>query len=214
MSACERFLPLLVERATGEIASGEAAPLEAHLSVCEACRREADELRAMGALLAEDAAGATPGGVADPGPLYWRGFAGRVALRLPPRESRIRPPAFRAFRPRARLALAAAVAAITWVALRGPAGPAAADDPRLLADAVAPADPVVAIAELGGDQLDLLERRLFATAPAREPVPVPAAPAPAEDEAIADPNLYDYDALEELSPEDLDALLERLDTTG
>lgn len=44
MTACADWLPLLTDRAAGEVAAGDAARLEAHLAGCAACRAEGEAL--------------------------------------------------------------------------------------------------------------------------------------------------------------------------
>jgi predicted anti-sigma-YlaC factor YlaD len=47
MTPCADWLPLLSDRAAGELAAGEAERLDTHLAGCAACRAEAEALAAV-----------------------------------------------------------------------------------------------------------------------------------------------------------------------
>jgi anti-sigma factor RsiW len=61
---CEKVRPQLQALADGELTPGAVASAEAHLSQCPACRREAEDLARLSALLAEHPA---PGAVLPAG---------------------------------------------------------------------------------------------------------------------------------------------------
>ncbi len=52
MNPCAGYLPILSDRASGEIAAGDAARLDAHLAGCAACRAEAEALATLFSMVA------------------------------------------------------------------------------------------------------------------------------------------------------------------
>lgn len=215
MSAtCENIRDLLVEHLALELDRFRAAGVEAHLAGCAACRAEESELRATLALLSEDA-------VPDPGGRYWDSFAGRVRTKI----AALPEPRRRLFT-LPRFALAASLVLVTIVAVRAPRATIDSEEDSLLAS-ILPLDPAEleeSIRELSGEEGDRFEEHLVAlgrrAAPSPTPTPAPAStgkdkkekPKPAFDPAPTQSRLQDdLLDLDELSPEELDRLLEHLD---
>ena len=214
MSACERVQLDLAELLGGELAPARAAEVEAHLATCDACRAEAAELRSVLGALATDVA-------PDPGERYWQTFAGRVRTaratrdRAAPRRSWLG-----GWAP--RLALAASIALLAVVALREPQPEGGeSEEDALFVEMLAPslADSLVELAD--EEELDALEA-LLAAGPRPKPTPTPAAPpkkgatpkpkpAPAPDADESRSTGAVYDELDDLTPEQLKLLLEKLE---
>lgn len=204
MSACDRVQPLLAESISGELDAGDAAEVRVHLAECASCRAEEAEMRGILALLETDAAEGLGSGVRDPGPAYWASFADRVAAQATPRAKSGNVTWLFGRVPRV-LAAGLAAAAVLVIALKVPTVPpaASAEDPRLaelLTESVA-TSPLIDLSDLEADDLDRLGDELVTAAaavPARD-VDAPRSPAAA------------LDGLEDLSPTELEKLLEQLD---
>lgn len=240
-----------------------------HLATCGACRAEADELADVLAQLEGDAEdGPLGGGVADPGPEYWEGFAARVVARgeglglarpaaeLPARPARDGAAVIALRWPRDPLGwalaggVAAAAAASLWFALPGGGEGGGVGDPvpvAVEAPARPPPEPPVggeAAGELDesdgltDEDLVRIERRVAEVIPPGEPLlppppapdPADAAPSPgpapgraAEGAAGRGPKVRSpfvveeiaggdvYDALQDLTEEEIERLLHRLE---
>ena len=214
-STCENIRDLLVEHLAHELDRFRAAGVESHLAGCAACRAEESELRATLALLSEDAA-------PDPGERYWDSFAGRVRMKIAARPE----PRRRGFT-LPRFALAASLVLVTIVAVRAPRIAIDSEEEDSLLASILPLDPAAleeSIGELSGEEGDRFEQHLVAlgrrATPSPTPTPAPAStgkdkkekPKPAFDPAPTQSHLQDdLSDLDELSPEELDRLLEHLD---
>jgi hypothetical protein len=221
---CAGVADLLAEFVAGDLSADRSAAVRAHLDGCAACRDEEAGFRSVLGLLEADAA-ATP----DPGPAYWAAFAGRVRTRRA-REAPAAPAPWwsRFARP---LAVAAGAAALVFLALRPPLAPTAGegegDDLVAVLEPAGP-DALAGIDDLTPDDARALPALLLAGAPAAKvratPIPAPT-PAPADpkkkpaaakkawtDEDDAPSAGTDaLDGIDDLSEDDLDELLRRLD---
>lgn len=211
MSACDHVQPLLADWIAGELDAGDAAGIRSHLAECASCRAEEAEMRTVLALFETDvAAEGLGGGVRDPGAAYWATFADRVEARTAKRAGGS---VFQLFGRTPRfIAAGLAAAAVLVVALTTPtvAPVETVEDPRmaeLLVESVG-LSPGNDFGSLEADDLDRLGDEL-ATATRATPVPAPA-PA-ARDIGAARFPFGTLDELDELSPAQLETLLERLD---
>lgn len=208
MTACDGIQPLLAEWIGSELEGDDAARVRAHLEECATCRAEEAEMREVLALVESDVREeGLGGGVPDPGPAYWAGFSARVTGAIPAHERREKATPRVAkvvwlFDRAPRYAAAAlAAAAVLVLALRLP-GPTHANDPdaqlaELLASPAAEGIGEIlappsseAVAGLPPEDLDRLGEKLA--------------------------GLDDFEAsgdLDDLSPELLEKLLDRLDAT-
>lgn len=207
-NACERIGVLMAEWISGELDAEDSAEVRAHLATCATCRTEESEMRGMIALLERDAAASS--GVRDPGEAYWNGFAARVSGRLPAREKAA---SFGWLLGRIpRLATGLAAAAVLVIALNVPMTKTSPEDPllgELLVESVAPPS-LDGLATLGDSELDRLGSELAAGRALRGAAQPAGSSTPSQSEPSRVPAPV-LDGLGDLSPEELDTLLERLD---
>ena len=213
--ACERIGVLLAEWISGELDAEDSAEVRTHLAGCETCRMEEREMRGMLALLEADAA--ADSGVRDPGDAYWKGFAARVSAKLP--ENKAASSGAWSWLRFPQLVTGLGAAAVLAIALNlglptaTTTSPAIGTDPELAAyfqETMAPPT-LDGIASLGDAELDRLGRELASAVDAPRGT-APAASATEAPRDAIDPVRVPAPALiDDLSPEELDALLERLD---